>query len=212
MGDLRDKRVDLILQQLEELPTLPAVAVRILELTGDTAAEAQQIARLIESDPSLTARILQLVHRSDAGIRGDVTSVERAVVLLGFDAEPGCWRRFSGIGGQGVVLKPDAYLCLGLGDYEQRAFIEQDQDTESLPTIRAKCQRYLAYWQTGQEQHDHGVFPRVWWLVPSEPRLAGIAGVIRRLADEAQALFTVVLSREAAQLLTQPPMAAETEA
>ena len=32
---VREKRVELILQQLEELPTLPAVAVKELEVTGD---------------------------------------------------------------------------------------------------------------------------------------------------------------------------------
>jgi len=140
-------------------------------------------------------------------------SREGAAELLAFDAEPSCWRRFTGIGGQRVVLKPDASVCLGLGEYEQRAFIELDLDSEHLPTVAGKCQRYVAYWQSGQEQRDHGVFPRVWWLVPSEPRLAGIAGVIRRLTQEAQGLFTVVPSHEAAQLLTQPPprVAAETE-
>ena len=87
MADPREKRVELILQQLEELPTLPAIAVRLLELTGsESDASAAQIARLIESDPALSARLLQLVHRADAGVRGEVTTVERAVVLLGFDA------------------------------------------------------------------------------------------------------------------------------
>ena len=71
MPDLREKRVELILQQLEELPTLPAFAVRLLELTGsESGASATQVATLIQSDPSLASRILQLVHRADAGVRG----------------------------------------------------------------------------------------------------------------------------------------------
>src|SRR5687768_11971096 len=86
MSDLREKRVELILQQLEELPTLPAVAVRVLEAVGNDASSAADVVRLIESDLSLAARILQLVHRADAGVRGEVNSVERAVVLLGFEA------------------------------------------------------------------------------------------------------------------------------
>lgn len=86
MPDLREKRVDLILQQLEDLPTLPAVALRVLELTGDNESSAKDVVRLIESDQSLTTRILQLVHRADAGVRGEVNSVARAVVLLGFES------------------------------------------------------------------------------------------------------------------------------
>jgi HD-like signal output (HDOD) protein len=86
MSDLREKRVDLILQQLEDLPTLPAVAVRVLEVASNETSSAIDVVRLIESDPSLTARILQLVHRADVGVRGEVNSVERAVVLLGFEA------------------------------------------------------------------------------------------------------------------------------
>src|SRR4051812_39029457 len=86
MANQPDKRVDLILQQLEELPTLPTVALRILEITGSDGASVSQVVKLVESDPSLTARILQLVHRADSGVRGEVNSVERAVVLLGFEA------------------------------------------------------------------------------------------------------------------------------
>jgi hypothetical protein len=128
-----------------------------------------------------------------------------AVELLDFQAEPVCWRRFSGIGGQLVTLKPDAFVQLGIGEYEVNAFIEQDQDTESLPTIARKCSVYLDYYRTGQEQHRHGVFPLVWWLVPTPVRLDAVWRVIHRLPSEAHALFTVVLSGEAvSRLITLP--------
>ncbi len=86
MSDQREKRVELILQQLEELPTLPNVALRVLELTGREDSSGSEVVKLLESDQSLTARILQLVHRADFGVRGEVNTVERAVSLLGFDA------------------------------------------------------------------------------------------------------------------------------
>lgn len=94
---------------------------------------------------------------------------------------------------------------LGVGEYEISAFIEQDQDTESLPTIARKCGVYLDYYRSGQEQHDHGVFPLVWWLVPSTKRLTGIAGIIRRLPHDAQPLFQVALSDEAVNRLVTLP-------
>jgi len=86
MADVKEKRVEMILQQLEDLPTLPAIAVRLLEITADERTSLDQVVSLIGSDPSLTARILQLVHRADVGVHGDVQSIDRAVVLLGFEA------------------------------------------------------------------------------------------------------------------------------
>lgn len=83
---VREKRVELILQQLEELPTLPAVALKILEVTASEDSSAKEVVHLISSDVALSSRILQLVHRADAGVSGEVHSVERAVILLGFDA------------------------------------------------------------------------------------------------------------------------------
>src|SRR5947207_2016153 len=86
MSDLKEKRVELILQQLQQLPTLPSVAVRIMEITGRDDSSIAEVVQLISADQSLTAKILQLVHRSSSGVRGEVNSVERAVVLLGFEA------------------------------------------------------------------------------------------------------------------------------
>ena len=134
-------------------------------------------------------------------------SRQGAAELLAFDTEPSCWRAFTGIGGQRVTLKPDASVCLGTGEYEQRAFIELDLASEHLPTITRKCQRYLAYWHSGLEQRASGVFPRIWWLVPTLARAEGITSVIARLADSAHHLFRVALSEEAPELLTTPPAA-----
>jgi putative nucleotidyltransferase with HDIG domain len=80
------RRAELVLQQLEQLPTLPAVAVRVLEVTAKDSAEVGEVVELIETDQSLTTRILHLCHRADLGVRGQIASVQRAVILLGFEA------------------------------------------------------------------------------------------------------------------------------
>lgn len=77
-------QVERILSQVESLPTLPSVAMRLLELTSDSTSSAREVVRLVESDQSIASRILSLVRRAHIG--ANVTSVERAVVLLGFDA------------------------------------------------------------------------------------------------------------------------------
>lgn len=113
--------------------------------------------------------------------------------LLTFETEPTAWRRFIGVLGEPQVLKPDAFTALGVGDFEQRAFVEVDCATESLPTIQRKCRRYINYWRTAREQQDHGVFPRVWWLVPTERRRRRIAETVAALTGEQQQLFGVGL-------------------
>lgn len=86
MQALQQKRVELILQQLEELPTLPAVALQLLRMTGDEESSARDVVEILSSDPSLTAAILKMVRRADLGTPQEISSVERAVMLLGFDA------------------------------------------------------------------------------------------------------------------------------
>lgn len=80
------KRVELILQQLDALPVLSAIAVQLLELTSDDTSQGKDVVRLVTSDPALSAKVLKLCRCSERGRGLNVTSVERAVLLLGFDA------------------------------------------------------------------------------------------------------------------------------
>ena len=83
---LKGRQVDLILRQMESVPTLPEVATRLLNLTASRGSEMQEIIGFLRADQSLTARILSLANRADAGIRKEARTVGKAVVLLGLDA------------------------------------------------------------------------------------------------------------------------------
>jgi len=80
------KRVEMILQQLEALPTLATVAVRLLELTTSDDSQGKDVVQLVSCDPALSAKVLKLCRCSERGRALNVTTVERAVLLLGFDA------------------------------------------------------------------------------------------------------------------------------
>lgn len=82
----RKSRVELILEQLDALPTLPSVASRLLRLSSAADADFRQIVTMIESDPALTSKLLGLCRRADKRTAEDVATVDRAVVLLGFEA------------------------------------------------------------------------------------------------------------------------------
>ena len=80
----KPRRIELILRQIDTLPTLPAVATKLLALTADDDSNARQVTELIQSDPSLTAKVLSLCRTADKGVRHDILTIDRAVVLLGF--------------------------------------------------------------------------------------------------------------------------------
>lgn len=81
----KPQRVELILRQLDTLPTLPAVAARLLQLTADDHAHTQEVIDLVASDPALTAKIISQCVSADKGIRREVITIDKAVKLLGFD-------------------------------------------------------------------------------------------------------------------------------
>lgn len=122
--------------------------------------------------------------------------------ILVCQAEPRCHREFSGLGGR-RVLRPDAFLALGVGAYEWRWFCEIDRGSESVPVILRKCRLYADYYQSGQEQAKHrGVFPTVCWIVPDERRAERLRQAIdhdRHLPDR---LFVVTTSERALTVLT----------
>jgi hypothetical protein len=100
------------------------------------------------------------------------------VELLEREAEPACWRRYRRHSVQQAVLKPDSYLRLGLGEYEDSYFVEVDMGTEGSRALDTKLRDYLAYAASGQEQAERGVFPKVLWTTPDAERADAIARCI----------------------------------
>lgn len=65
------------------LPTLPTVAVRLLELSRDSETLIRDVIEIIKIDPALSAKILKAANSTYFGARCEVKSLERAVPLLG---------------------------------------------------------------------------------------------------------------------------------
>lgn len=82
----RVRHVELILQQVDALPTLSPIAARLLQVSSPADADLDEIVTLIESDPALTARILGLCRRADRPVLERITTVRRAVVMVGLEA------------------------------------------------------------------------------------------------------------------------------
>jgi hypothetical protein len=110
--------------------------------------------------------------------------------LLAFEAEPACWRPVPS-DGRPQFLKPDAFAVTGQGEWELRHFIEVDRATEHPLRITRKARAYVDYWQSGTEQREHGVFPKVLWVAPDPNRAAVIVEAVSRLDPDTWRLFQV---------------------
>ena len=70
--------------ELQRLPAQPISAVRVLKMVDDPDASTADLARLIETDPALSAQVLKLANAPYYGLSHNVGSAGRAVLLLGF--------------------------------------------------------------------------------------------------------------------------------
>ncbi len=67
------------------LPSLPAIAVRVLELTQDPDVKLTEIAATIQNDQALATKILRTVNSSYYGLRKGCSTISHALVLLGLN-------------------------------------------------------------------------------------------------------------------------------
>lgn len=74
-----------LLEKLQDIPTLPLVAMKVNELINDPNSSSSDIADVLKKDQVLTAKILRLVNSSYYSIPGGVGDVQRALAFLGFN-------------------------------------------------------------------------------------------------------------------------------
>ncbi len=68
------------------LPSLPAVAVEVIELTRDPEVKLEQLAATIEHDQGLASKVLRTVNSSYYGLRQKCSTIRQALVVLGLSA------------------------------------------------------------------------------------------------------------------------------
>lgn len=76
-------------QQIEKvtnLPPMPTMAQKIIQLNTNPYAHADDLAKLVEKDPSLSAQIIRYAQSPFYGYQGNIASVRQAISrVLGYD-------------------------------------------------------------------------------------------------------------------------------
>ncbi|BCO08226.1 signal transduction protein [Desulfolithobacter dissulfuricans] len=82
---MSDSQLKELISGIGSLPSLPSLYVRLQKALQDPDTTQTDVAAIIETDISMTAKILQLVNSAFFGLYQKVSSVSRAVNLLGLD-------------------------------------------------------------------------------------------------------------------------------
>ncbi|MCB2197881.1 HDOD domain-containing protein [bacterium] len=77
--------MDALLENLQSLPTLPEVAMKVLQKTSDPDAGIKDLEELMSNDPSLTAKVLRVANSSYYGLSRQVSTLKMALVVLGLE-------------------------------------------------------------------------------------------------------------------------------
>ncbi len=76
--------MDEIIAKIDELPAIPALVMRALELIDDPRSHVNQLAEVLASDQALTAKILRLANSAYYSFPRKVSTITDAIVILGF--------------------------------------------------------------------------------------------------------------------------------
>ena len=73
------------LDQIDDLPTLPVIALELNRILQNYDAPINQVTALVEKDQAMVPRILKLVNSAFFGFRSRISNIGHAVSLLGFN-------------------------------------------------------------------------------------------------------------------------------
>ncbi len=78
-----DKPID-----IDKIPTLPAIAMEAIRLMEGERSSFGSIAELLKNDQVLSGRLLRYANSAFVGSRAEITTIAKAISLLGFTTAP----------------------------------------------------------------------------------------------------------------------------
>jgi len=76
-------QLDAVIEQVEQLPSMPSTSVRIIQIATDPQASIDDILEVIQFDQSLTGQVLRLCNSAYFGLARKIGSLKEALAYLG---------------------------------------------------------------------------------------------------------------------------------
>lgn len=79
-----NKELETLIMSAVDLPTIPLVATKVIEMMEQEDVTVELIAKTVSSDPAVAARILKLSNSAYYGCQRQINTLSAAIMLLGF--------------------------------------------------------------------------------------------------------------------------------
>ena len=73
------------IQKIENLPTLPLIAQKIMNLNDGSSLSIDKLTTIVERDPAIAAKILSFANSAFFGFRYQTTDLDNAIMRIGFN-------------------------------------------------------------------------------------------------------------------------------
>jgi len=74
-----------VVDRLKDIPTLPAVVQKIIEIVDSPHTSASDLNKAISLDQALSAKVLKLVNSAFYGFPKKIETLQQAIIILGFN-------------------------------------------------------------------------------------------------------------------------------
>ena len=74
-----------IIRAMSDLPPMPQVVMKAQEVMADPGSSFRELGKVIETDQAIAARVLKLANSAYYGLRGMVSSIHQASIVLGYE-------------------------------------------------------------------------------------------------------------------------------
>ena len=79
-----NRDLEIMIMTASDLPTIPVVATKVMQLIESEKATAEELAKVVASDPAVAARVLKISNSSFYGCQRQIQTLSHAIVVLGF--------------------------------------------------------------------------------------------------------------------------------
>lgn len=72
-----------VVQSISDLPPMPAVAIKVMELLGDPNVNYAKLGEAVSSDPAVSARLLKVANSAFYSMSREIKTLDHAIAVVG---------------------------------------------------------------------------------------------------------------------------------